>query len=260
MLQLAGGLVQFVDDGNELAPGFSVSLNDGAANSNTLSAAIIYSSVNDGPTIMTPAAQSLLEDGTLAFSLAAGNAISITDADAGVGLLQLTLSASRGTLSLGSLAGLSLVTGSGADDPVMVFTGTLASINNALNTLSYRAGLDLSGADSILIQLNDLGNSGAGGALIANSSIALSVAAVNDAPGLVAPAAQSVSEDTPLVFSTARGNAIVVGDVDAAGSPVQLSVSVGNGTISLARSTNLVLLSAPALATRRSSLREALMT
>ncbi len=240
--QLAGGLVQFVHDGNEIAPSFDITANDGGLNSNTLAATITYNAINDSPTITVPAAQSLIEDGTLAFSIASGNAISIADADAGVGLLQLTLSASNGTLSLGNLAGLSLITGSGANNPLMAFTGTLASINNALDTLSYRAGLDFSGADSILIQLNDLGNSGAGGALIANSSIALGIVAINDAPSLGVPTAQSVSEDTPLVFSVARGNAIAVGDVDSAGSPVQLSLSVGSGTISLARTTNLVLL------------------
>ena len=33
---LTGGLVQFVDDGNEVAPSFDVTVNDGTADSNTL--------------------------------------------------------------------------------------------------------------------------------------------------------------------------------------------------------------------------------
>ena len=48
---LAGGLVQFVDDGNEVAPAFSVTVNDGAANSNTLAATINYTPINDAPVI-----------------------------------------------------------------------------------------------------------------------------------------------------------------------------------------------------------------
>ncbi|WP_200832433.1 cadherin-like domain-containing protein, partial [Cognatazoarcus halotolerans] len=44
---LTGGLVQFVDDGNEVAPSFDVTANDGSADSNTLSATISYTPVND---------------------------------------------------------------------------------------------------------------------------------------------------------------------------------------------------------------------
>ena len=47
---LAGGLVQFVDDGNELAPAFSVTVYDGALISNTLVATVTYTPVNDAPT------------------------------------------------------------------------------------------------------------------------------------------------------------------------------------------------------------------
>ena len=53
--QLAGGLVQFVDDGNEVAPSFDLTANDGALNSNTLAATITYSPVNDPPVSAAPA-------------------------------------------------------------------------------------------------------------------------------------------------------------------------------------------------------------
>ena len=46
---LTGGLVQFVDDGNEVAPAFSVTVNDGDIDSNTLAATITYTAVNDAP-------------------------------------------------------------------------------------------------------------------------------------------------------------------------------------------------------------------
>jgi len=39
---LSGNLVQFVDDGNEVAPSFSVKVNDGTVDSNTLAATITY--------------------------------------------------------------------------------------------------------------------------------------------------------------------------------------------------------------------------
>ncbi|WFP52110.1 cadherin domain-containing protein [Methylomonas sp. EFPC3] len=48
--QLGAGQVQFVDDGNEVAPSFSVTVSDGSANSNTLAATVNYTAVNDAPT------------------------------------------------------------------------------------------------------------------------------------------------------------------------------------------------------------------
>ena len=41
--------MQFVDDGNEIAPSFDLTANDGALNSNTLCATISYTPVNDHP-------------------------------------------------------------------------------------------------------------------------------------------------------------------------------------------------------------------
>ncbi|HET9208265.1 MAG TPA: cadherin-like domain-containing protein, partial [Burkholderiaceae bacterium] len=47
--QLSAGQVQFVDDGNETPPAFTVSANDGAANSNTMAAAVVFTAANDAP-------------------------------------------------------------------------------------------------------------------------------------------------------------------------------------------------------------------
>ena len=52
---LTGGLVQFVDDGDEVAPSFSVTVNDGDADSNTLAATVNYTPVNDAPAITAAA-------------------------------------------------------------------------------------------------------------------------------------------------------------------------------------------------------------
>src|SRR5205085_2675291 len=75
--QLTGGLVQFVDDGNEVAPAFSVTVNDGTANSNTLAAAITYNPVNDAP-VVTGATLALSEGQTA--TLSAAN-VAVTDPD-----------------------------------------------------------------------------------------------------------------------------------------------------------------------------------
>ena len=49
---LTGSLVQFVDNGDEFAPSFSVTVNDGDVDSNTLAATISYTAVNDAPTFI----------------------------------------------------------------------------------------------------------------------------------------------------------------------------------------------------------------
>ena len=55
---LGAGLVQFVDDGNEVAPGFNVTVNDGVADSNTLTVSISYTPVNDTPVVVGDQTQS----------------------------------------------------------------------------------------------------------------------------------------------------------------------------------------------------------
>ena len=62
---LSGSLVQFVDDGNEVAPAFSVTVNDGDADSNTLAATISYTPVNDAPVGVPTITGTVTEDQTL---------------------------------------------------------------------------------------------------------------------------------------------------------------------------------------------------
>ncbi len=197
---------------------------------------------NDAPTLSVPAAQNAAEDTNLIFSSAGGNAISLSDVDAGANPVQLTLSVANGVLSLAGSAGLSFTIGTGTGDATMTFTGSLASINAALDGLAYTGNPNYNGADSLALQINDLGNSGAGGPLVANQTLAINVSAVHDAPTLAIPAAQSIAEDTPLVFSAANVNAFNIIDIDGTNGLVQLTLNANNGTLTLARTTNLLLL------------------
>lgn len=56
----------------------------------------------------------------------------------------------------------------------------------------------------------------------------------NHAPVISAPGAQATNEDTALVFSFDNGNRISISDIDAGSNPVQVTLTVTNGTISLA--------------------------
>ena len=69
--------------------------------------------------------------------------------------------------------------------------------------------------------------------------VAVLVSAVNDAPVNTAPVPQTIDEDTDLVFSAGHGNAIAVADVDLGGLPVEITLSVTNGALTLGSTTGL---------------------
>ena len=63
--------------------------------------------------------------------------------------------------------------------------------------------------------------------------------AVNDAPVLALPPAQSAAEDTPLTFSSAGGNRISISDVDAGSGSLTVTVTASGGVFSLSGTTGL---------------------
>ena len=116
----------------------------------------------------------------------------------------------------------------------MTFRGSATDLNNALANLTYQGSLHYNGPDTININVDDLGNNGQGNTLQDSGTIAVNVTAVNNAPTLTLPVGQSVAEDTVLSLP-----AITVSDVDAAGDPLEVTLSAANGTLSLGDTTNL---------------------
>ena len=102
---------------------------------------------NQAPENTVPDAQELDEDTTLVFSEANLNPISVGDADAGASDLQVTLTATNGTVSLGALvpAGLEFRAGTGVGDALVIITGTIDELNSALESLSFTPTLDFVG-------------------------------------------------------------------------------------------------------------------
>jgi len=198
-------------------------------------------SVNDAPVYTVPIVQNIAEDGSLVLSVANNNAIVVSDVDAGINPLQVTLTAANGSLTLASTAGLTLTAGTGVADGSVTFTGTVTAINAALDGLQFAAAPNFTGNTQILLAVNDQnnGNQGGGGALGSNSAVDLVVAPLNDAPVNTVPVAQSTNEDIPLVFSSANANAIQVSDVDIAGAPMQVTLTATSGTLTLAQTTGL---------------------
>ncbi|MEX2138898.1 MAG: tandem-95 repeat protein [Pirellulales bacterium] len=211
----------------------------GGALSDTDTVNITVNAVNDAPLNTVPGPQSTTEDTALIFSSGNGNPISIADLDAGGSVVEVTLTATNGAITLSQTTGLSFTAGDGTADAVMTFTGTVANINAALNGLSFAPTANYNGAASLQIVTNDQGNTGSGGALSDTDTVNISVNAVNDAPLNSVPAPQSTNEDTSLVFSSAGGNAITIGDVDAGGSAVEVTLTASNGAITLSQTTGL---------------------
>src|SRR5205085_7819006 len=109
----------------------------GGALTDSDTVAITVNAVNDAPVHSVPGPQSTNEDTSLVFSSGNGNAITVTDLDAGTSPVQVTLAATNGTITLSQTTGLSFTAGDGAADGSMTFSGTLANINAALNGLAF---------------------------------------------------------------------------------------------------------------------------
>ena len=88
------------------------------------------------PSVSGPTSASMNENSSVTFSSGQGNAISLTDSQAGSNANSLTLSVSDGTLTLGSTSGLTFSAGTN-NSGSMTVSGTLANLNAALNGLIY---------------------------------------------------------------------------------------------------------------------------
>ena len=71
----------------------------------------VFDAVNDPPVNTVPGSQTTLEDTALVFSTGNGNAISISDPDAGAADVQVQLTGTNGTISLAQTTGLSFTDG-----------------------------------------------------------------------------------------------------------------------------------------------------
>lgn len=175
----------------------TVSINDGGFSgsggeqTDTKTITLNVSAVNDAPINNVPGAQTAQQNIALGFNTANGNAISITDVDSGNGLMTVTLTATNGRLTLGSLTGITLILGTGVNDAALMFEGTRANLNAALQTLSFKSASNFLGSASLTIETNDNGNSGGGGAKTDTDVISISVIPVN--PKVLNVSAQSAN-------------------------------------------------------------------
>ena len=176
--------IQFIDSSDNPSAGARfavVRVDDGASISAVVTRQINLISVNDGPRLVSPSSLTVLEDTALDLS-----AISIDDPDSGNSLILLRLTATNGFMSFGTTAGLTFLSGDGLQDQAIVLTGTQVAINAAIDTLVFQGNADYFGVANIQVEIDDLGNTGTGGAKSATQNIAIDIRPVNDSPVLIA--------------------------------------------------------------------------
>ncbi len=139
------------------------------------------------------------------------------------GVLTVTLSAANGVLTLAGTAGLTFTVGSGTADQTMTFSGAASAISTALMTLRYTANANFSGADTITQTVTS-------GATTDTETVAVNIAAVNDAP--------TGANDVALAAEgqAATGN-VLTNDGDIDGDPLSVTQFVWGGVTTAAGGT-----------------------
>ena len=186
----------------------SFTVSDGALQSTAVSRDISINSINDAPVNLIPGTLFTGVNNTL--TLSGANAIQVSDVDAASSTIRVTLTASHGAMTLSSTIGLSFITGDGTSDANIVMTGTMASINAALDGMQFIPTNGYTGSASISFQTEDLGNTGTGGNLSDTDVIAIQVGGVRFQEGDNGYTGTQDTYVSSSATSTAHGNATSV--------------------------------------------------
>ena len=142
---------------------------------------VTVNAVNDTPTLSVPGAQTTRVNQPWSFgpltSTHINNPITVADIDAGSADVQLSLTATNGTLTVPNRTGLTFSTGTGTGgEAALVYRGSLTNVNNSLNGLIFTPTSSYSGSGALALTLSDLGNTGSGGTLTASGTVNFTIA------------------------------------------------------------------------------------
>jgi T1SS-143 domain-containing protein len=209
---------------------FAYTLVDADGDTSSASLSINVQGVNDAPVNTVPSSQTVAEDTALAFTGA--RAISVADVDANGEAVTVKLEVKNGALSLDPTQGV--VANYGPQGATVTLTGSVTAINTALRSLEYQGKENFYGSDQLKITTIDNGNNGIGGAKADVDTVDITVTPVNDAPVNTVPSSQRVDEDEVLTFRS-----LSVGDVDANGSDITVTLEVEHGKLTLAKTSGM---------------------
>ncbi|WP_447932205.1 Ig-like domain-containing protein [Sphingopyxis fribergensis] len=184
-----------------------------------------------------PASATGAEDTAILFSAANGQIVAVTDPDNGV--LTVTLTGTRGLLSLSTVAGLTFTGGDGASDATMTFSGSTAAINAALDGLRFQPDADYNGPAEIRMTTSRAPD-GASDIDV----IALTITPVAD---IVADTV-TTPEDTPISFNVLTGsNGASADNFEDTGRTVTAVTQppAGQGSVTFAANGAIVYTPAP---------------
>jgi large repetitive protein len=251
MQDVIGGRLRYVHAGAQSnADFFEFSVSDGIDWSPSQRFEIAISGINDAPYFISIPSQpiSILEDVNLSFSGA--NAIVIADPDAGASVVRVTLRTLNGHLTLGDTSGLLLRNSTGIRDSFLDIEGSIASINQAMLTMTFRGNTNFSGAASVEINVDDNGNNGSGGPLQVLQTISFNINPVDDVPILLSATPLSTIEGGRVALTLSNlsiqdvdtniGNIVFV--LSNGGEPTQGAIVNGAG-VALSSFSYLQLLS-----------------
>ncbi len=196
------------DGGTNLSRAITVVVNDGQGNSNTATANIAVTGINDGPANSLGGTIGTGEDAIQAWL----SGMSVSDPDSGGNDIRVTLNVGHGILDIVTNAAGGLTAGdiSGNGTGTVVLTGTQAEINATLaasNGVTYTPTTNYNGADTLTVTTNDLGATGTDPGLTGDgtseqtvSTRTITISASNDAPVVInggTASATATDEDTP---------------------------------------------------------------
>ncbi len=192
----------------------------------------IANTTNDAPVLTPPAAQTVNQDDSTAI-----NGFNLYDIDAGYSDVNATLSVSNGTIDITGFAGLTVV--DNGTDSVQI-SGPIVQIKNALNSIIYSPDAGYTGSDTLNITVNDLGNTGAGGALTDSAAVAITVSDLSFIP--------KINLDPTNISGGADDRGYETTFSAAAGTPVALTapdISVTDSDSTSMQSATISILAVP---------------
>jgi len=169
--------------------------NDGGTTTATRPLLVV---AGDGPPgIEAPGTQYTTSD--LVFSEANDNGITVIDPGVGDLPVQIALTARKGSLTLANSDGVAFTLGSSSGSLAVQFEGSLNEVNPALQGLRFTPFKGYSGPASLLIEVNDLGNTSAG--VSQSASAVVSIVVQTPAAPIPTPTPTPLAPAAPIIFS-----------------------------------------------------------